>query len=72
MQDNNRIKMRTNITLLKCKFSVVAKNDAQIPLRNHSKIYGAIYNQLYEIDPQKSRKIHLSTTERQWTESNLT
>lgn len=72
MQDNNRIKMRTNITLLKCKFSVVAKNDAQIPLRNHSKIYGAIYNLLFEMDPQFSRKIHLSTTVRPWTYSYLT
>lgn len=71
MQYDDKIQMRTNVTLIKCKFLVSAKNDAQIPLKNHSKIYGVIYNLLFEMDPQLSRKIHLSTDVRPWTYSYL-
>ncbi|MHA1509909.1 MAG: hypothetical protein ACTSO6_14545, partial [Promethearchaeota archaeon] len=71
MQIDDKIEMRTNVTLIKCKFLVNAQNNAQIPLRNHSKIYGAIYNLLFEMDPHLSRKIHLSTDVRPWTYSYL-
>jgi len=71
MQIDDKIEMRTNVTLIKCKFIVNAQNNAQIPLRNHSKIYGAIYNLLFEMNPLLSREIHLSTDVRPWTYSYL-
>ena len=71
MIDPQENKLKIKLLPVKCKFFITSQNQAQIPLRNHSKLFGVINNLIFEMDPVLSRKIHSSSIVRPWTFSYL-
>ncbi len=56
---------------VKIKFNFIARNDATIPLYNHSMLLGAIYELFAQVDPVFSYKQHKSTLVKPWSFSLL-
>ncbi len=62
---------REEINPLKCRIRFKTLNSAQVPLKNHSMLRGAIYNIIHQIDPVFAYAINKSTVVRPWSFSLL-
>ena len=71
MLKENSSEITTNIVPVKCKLNFITNNAAEVPLRNHSIVMGAIYGLIAQVDPVFSYKHHKSTTVKPWSFSLL-
>lgn len=71
MLKENSSEKTTNLVPVKCKLNFIANNTAEVPLRNHSMVMGAIFGLIAQVDPIFSYKLHKSTTVKPWSFSLL-
>ncbi len=71
MLNDNTSDLAEKIVPVNCKLNFITNNAAEVPLRNHSMLQGAIFGLLAQVDPVYSYKLHKSSAVKPWSFSLL-
>ena len=71
MFEEKKIKFREKLTPIKCKINFITLNEAEVPLRNHTMMLGAIYDMFTQVYRGFSRRYHSFKDVKPWSFSLL-